>query len=59
MTEDQKTQLLYLLSIASNELPKDSYEQFCVDKSRDIIKDIMSEEEIDYRAGSYEAEYPQ
>jgi len=59
MTEKQKNELLYLLDIIIDEVKNRPSIVEPIIIAHNTIKDIMSEEEIDHRAGSYEPEYPQ
>jgi len=59
MTEKQKNELLYLLDIIIDEVKNRPSIVEPIIIAHNTIKDIMSEEEIDHRAGSYEPEYQQ
>jgi len=59
MTETQKSQLLYLLDIVIDEVKTRPSIVDPIITAHNVIKDIMSEEEIDHRAAHYEPEYAQ
>jgi len=59
MTEKDKIQLLHLLNIALNHVKYRPSLANTIANAHNVIKDIMSVEEIDHRSGTYEPEYQQ